>query len=145
VEKVRELSIAMMSAAAETLQNPSPMLAPLLPAVASRIGVAPVEEEAEELRLQMVQLLGGPLLARYVCPAAMQKLRIVTVGFRVGDRSRGRFAPPVDLPRHDCSSRRGLHARRECLGFVPHSRSIFCRPVRYDSQLLHRCMRCDPW
>jgi hypothetical protein len=64
VEKVRELSIEMMGAAAAVLTDPAPLLAPLLPAVAARIGVTPVAEEAEELRLQMLQLLGGPLLAR---------------------------------------------------------------------------------
>jgi hypothetical protein len=33
--------------------------------------------------------------------------------------SRGRFAPPADFPLHDCSPYRGLHVRRERLGFVP--------------------------
>jgi hypothetical protein len=31
----------------------------------------------------------------------MEKLRIVTKGFRAGDRSRGRFATPADFPLHD--------------------------------------------
>jgi hypothetical protein len=40
----------------------------------------------------------------------MQKLRIVTLsGFRVGDRSRGRYATPAGFPRHECSSYRGLY------------------------------------
>jgi hypothetical protein len=30
-------------------------------------------------------------------------LRIVTLGFRVKDHSRGRFATPADFPRHDFS------------------------------------------
>jgi hypothetical protein len=34
---------------------------------------------------------------------AMQKLRIVTLGFRVGDHPRSRFTTPADFPRHDCS------------------------------------------
>ena len=57
----------------------------------------------------------------------MQKLRIVP--FRVGDRSRGRFATPADSPHQDCSAYRGIHARRESLGFVHRSRAIFCRPA----------------
>jgi hypothetical protein len=32
---------------------------------------------------------------------AMKTLRIGLVGFRVGDRSRGRFATPADFPQHD--------------------------------------------
>jgi hypothetical protein len=51
------------------------------------------------------------------------------VGFRVGDRSRGRFATPAGFPRQDCSRYRGLHVRRERLGFVARSRTILCRPV----------------
>jgi hypothetical protein len=39
-------------------------------------------------------------------------------GFRVGDGSRGRFAPPADFPLQDCSPYRALPVRRECLGFV---------------------------
>jgi hypothetical protein len=47
----------------------------------------------------------------------------------VGDRSRGRFATPADLPLHDCSPYSHVHARRESLGFVHRSRAILCRPV----------------
>jgi hypothetical protein len=43
---------------------------------------------------------------------------IVMLGFRVGDRSRGRFATPADFPRRDCSPCEGLHARRECLDLL---------------------------
>jgi hypothetical protein len=50
-------------------------------------------------------------------------------GFRVGDRSRGRFATPADFPRQYCSTYRGLHVRHESLGFVPRSRTTFRRPV----------------
>jgi hypothetical protein len=39
-------------------------------------------------------------------------------------RDARRFPSPVD-----CRPRRGLHVRRERLGFVPRSRAIFCRPV----------------
>jgi hypothetical protein len=45
------------------------------------------------------------------------------------DRSRGRFATPADFPLEDCSAYSHVHARRESLGFVPRSRSIFCRPA----------------
>jgi hypothetical protein len=47
----------------------------------------------------------------------------------VGERSRGRFATPADFPLHDCSPYRGLYVRRERLGFVYRSRTIFCRRV----------------
>ena len=66
---------------------------------------------------------------------AMKKLRIVT-GFRVGDRSRGRFATL-----HDCSPYSHVHARREILGFVRCSRAIFCPPLpQSDSHSFHRCV-----
>jgi hypothetical protein len=58
------------------------------------------------------------------------KLRISQrQAFRVGDRSRGRFATPAQFPLHDCSPYSHVHARREILGFVPRSRTICCRPV----------------
>jgi hypothetical protein len=48
-----------------------------------------------------------------------KKLRIVTIsGFRVGDRSRGRYATPADSPLHDGTPYRGLRVRRWGLGFV---------------------------
>jgi hypothetical protein len=47
----------------------------------------------------------------------------------LGERSRGRFATPADFPLHDCSPYRGLYVRRERLGFVYRSRTIFCRRV----------------
>jgi hypothetical protein len=54
-----------------------------------------------------------------------QKWRLVT-----GGRSLTRpFREAPDFPRHDCSPYRGLHGRRESLGFVPRSGAIFCRPV----------------
>jgi pentatricopeptide repeat protein len=46
----------------------------------------------------------------------MQTLRIVTVGDFVGEMSpRGRFATPVDFPRHDCSTYSHVHTRRDSL------------------------------
>ena len=47
----------------------------------------------------------------------------------MGDRSRGRFPTPADLPLRECSPYSHVHVRRERLGFVHHSRTIFCRPV----------------
>jgi hypothetical protein len=41
---------------------------------------------------------------------ATHELRIVTLGIRVGDRSRGCFATPADFPRHERSPY--SHARR---------------------------------
>jgi hypothetical protein len=51
-------------------------------------------------------------------------------GFRVGDRSRGRFATPADFPLHDYSACSHVHVRRESLGFVHRSRAIFCPPAK---------------
>jgi hypothetical protein len=50
-------------------------------------------------------------------------------GFRVGDRSRGRYATPADFPLQDCSPYRKLRVRGWGLGFVYHSRAILCRAV----------------
>jgi hypothetical protein len=53
--------------------------------------------------------------------------------------SRGRFAPPADFPRHDCSPCSHVHVRRESLGICPPLRTSFCRPrakpYQSDSQL----------
>ena len=51
------------------------------------------------------------------CADTTKKLLIVT-GFRVGDRSRGRYATPADSPRHDGTPYRGLRVRRWGLGFA---------------------------
>jgi hypothetical protein len=47
----------------------------------------------------------------------------------VGDRSRGRFATPADLPLQYCSPYSHVRLHRGSLGFVHRPRSIFCRPV----------------
>jgi hypothetical protein len=47
--------------------------------------------------------------------------------FRVGDRSRGRYATPADFPRHDGTAYRGLRVRRWGLFIV--QGDIFCRAV----------------
>jgi hypothetical protein len=46
----------------------------------------------------------------------------------VGERSRGRFATPADIPLYDGSPYRGLHVRRRVSGLVPHLRTL-CRAV----------------
>jgi hypothetical protein len=51
------------------------------------------------------------------------------LGFRVGDRSWGRYATPADFPLQDGTPYRELHVRRWGLGFVHHSRTSFCRAV----------------
>jgi hypothetical protein len=58
--------------------------------------------------------------------------------------SRGRFATSADSPLQCCSPYRGLHVRRECLGFVHRSRTISCHPranqtPRFDRNIFHRC------
>jgi hypothetical protein len=47
---------------------------------------------------------------------------------RVGDRSRGRFATPADSPLQDCSPYSQVHVRRESLGFVHRSRTLYLSP-----------------
>jgi hypothetical protein len=59
----------------------------------------------------------------------IQRRKSCESGCWVGDRSRGRFATPADFPLHDCSPYRGLHVRREWVGVVHRSRTIFCRLV----------------
>jgi hypothetical protein len=46
-------------------------------------------------------------------------------GFRVGDRSRGRYATPADFPLHGCSPYRGLRVCRWGLGFCPSIKGHF--------------------
>jgi hypothetical protein len=43
--------------------------------------------------------------------------------------SGGRFATPADFPPHDGTPYRGLRVRRWGLGFVHHSRAVFCLAV----------------
>jgi hypothetical protein len=65
--------------------------------------------------------------------------------FGWGDRSRGRYATPADSPLHGNTPYSHVHVRRIGLGFVSRSRTICwsprAKPLSYDSQLLHRCMR----
>jgi hypothetical protein len=77
----------------------------------------------------------------------MNKLLIVTLGISGGRvRSRGVFATSADSPRHDGTLYRGLHVRRECLGFVHHSNIIFCRPVPNPTVTIRNCFdRCSTY
>jgi hypothetical protein len=79
-----------------------------------------------------------------------KRWRVVTLGFRVGDRSRGRYATPADFALHDCSPCRGLRVRRESLGFVHRSRAIRCRAVpnqklRFATAVAHPCVTKRRW
>jgi hypothetical protein len=47
----------------------------------------------------------------------------------VGYRSRGRFATPADFPLHECGPYSHIHVRRDSLGVVHRSWTVFCRPV----------------
>jgi hypothetical protein len=65
---------------------------------------------------------------------------IVTLGFRVGGRSRGRYATPISLDTIVAYSH--VHVRRESLGFVHRSSTTLshrAKTCRYDSQPFHRC------
>ena len=64
-----------------------------------------------------------------VRPTAMQKLRIVTLGISGGDRSRGRYATPVDFPLHDGTFIRGYAYDDGVWDLSIVQGSIFCRPV----------------
>jgi hypothetical protein len=53
-----------------------------------------------------------------------------TIGFRVGDRSRGRFATPADSARHGGTPYSHVHVHRESLRFVHRSRAILSRRAK---------------
>jgi hypothetical protein len=79
------------------------------------------------------------------CCTAMEKVanrNVRGLGWEMS--SRGHHATPADSPLQDCSPYSHVHVRRERLGCVLRSRTIFCRavpnPNRCDSQLLHRCI-----
>jgi hypothetical protein len=80
-------------------------------------------------------------------PDAVQrckKLQIVCKGFRVGDRSRGRYATPAGFPRQDSSPYSHARVSRASLGFVRRSSTGFCRPVPNPNisirNFVHRCI-----
>jgi hypothetical protein len=77
---------------------------------------------------------------------AMQRRRIVALGFRVSSRGRKHAAVsrhPPTCPLHDCRPYRGLHVRRERLGVVHRTRTIFCRPVPNLNTIRNFCIAVD--
>jgi hypothetical protein len=68
-----------------------------------------------------------------------EKLRIVTLGFRVGDRSRGRYATLAISLNTMVPRTAWLRVRRWGLGFVHRSRAILCRAVPNRSVTIRNC------
>jgi hypothetical protein len=69
----------------------------------------------------------------------MEKSRIVTLGFRVGSLTRPfrdarRFPSYTIVARYDI-----VHVRRESVGVVSRSRTIFCRAVPHRSVTIRDC------
>lgn len=64
VEKCREGAILLLRSAAEQLPDPAAILPSLIPAVVERMGDTPVVEPSEELRLGLIDLIGGPVITR---------------------------------------------------------------------------------
>lgn len=64
VEKCREGAIMLLHNAAEQLPEPAVMLSALIPAIVARMGDVPVIEASEELRLALIDLVGGPVVVR---------------------------------------------------------------------------------
>jgi hypothetical protein len=54
---------------------------------------------------------------------------VVTEGFRVGDRSRGRFATPSDFPLQYCSPYSHVHVTSRKCGIFPSFKNHFLSPV----------------
>jgi hypothetical protein len=67
--------------------------------------------------------------AACTCGDAQVANRVALGTFRVGGRSRGRYATPADSPLHGGTPYGGLHVLRWGLGFVHRSRKILCRAV----------------
>lgn len=64
-EKCRELAAAFLAAALPRLPAPGGaalLLPTLVPALAERVGMPPVQEPSEEMRLALAELVAGPLL-----------------------------------------------------------------------------------
>jgi hypothetical protein len=59
------------------------------------------QKESSDERMGVMVLVRRPPAVTTRGYSDAKKLRIVMVGFRVGDRSRGRYATPADFPRHD--------------------------------------------
>ena len=72
----------------------------------------------------------GQFTAEVLPVSRCKSLRVGLVGLSGCEMSSRRcFATPDQSLYQDCSSYRELHARRESLGVVHRSRTIFCRPV----------------
>jgi hypothetical protein len=69
-------------------------------------------------------------LHTYAPPSLSANLGDNTLRMRQDSGWEIRFATPAYFPHQTCSPYRGLHVRRESVGFVPRSRTIFCRPAR---------------
>ncbi|GAQ77627.1 hypothetical protein KFL_000010760 [Klebsormidium nitens] len=64
VEKCRELALGIMQAVTSKLPQVGTVMDQVMPPVRARIGVSPVAETSEEVRLQLVALLADSLLPR---------------------------------------------------------------------------------
>lgn len=63
VERCRSLSLQILHDAARSIQDVEPLMTPIIPQLITRIGTPPVQEPSEEIRLQIICLL-GTLVAR---------------------------------------------------------------------------------
>jgi hypothetical protein len=96
-------------------------------AATARAYQAALNAEAEEEDWEAEKAEAGGGGSRWEAQE-QQEVGTPRVEFR-GDRSRGRFATPTDSPLHDGSTYSHVHARRERLGFVHRSGTVFCRSV----------------
>eukprot|EP00899_Mesostigma_viride_P025251 jgi/Mesvir1/5910/Mv00679-RA.1 len=64
VEKNRELAVLLLADVTAKIPTLEGILPEFIPTVASRIGVVPVQEPSEEVKLALVDLLGGQVLVR---------------------------------------------------------------------------------
>lgn len=63
-EKCRELAVEIFLAAVQVVPDLDALLPTLLPALVRRVGTSPVAESTEEIRLQIMRMLEGPILTR---------------------------------------------------------------------------------
>ncbi|KAI3431621.1 hypothetical protein D9Q98_004670 [Chlorella vulgaris] len=76
-EKNRELAASFLAAALPRLPQADMVLSTLVPALAERVGSPPVQEESEEMRLALAELMARPLLARAPCPLPTDLLQLL--------------------------------------------------------------------
>jgi hypothetical protein len=123
----------------ERQAHPPPHPAPYLPPPPPHAWTAPHPSAEEQLEAHPLRrsrtspstLTSHLAAAAEATPAEVQRCKSWRnrEGFRVGDRSRGRYATPAGTPRRDGTPYRGLRARRWGLGCVHRSRAAFCRAV----------------